>query len=107
MFSVIGSEIAFLNGFSESVVIVAIIGMITGVGGGIFRDILTDTTPFVFKKHIYALASIIGSILYFVLRTHIENVAVASVLSIVLVFMIRILATKYRWSLPRIKIQGE
>ena len=79
--------------------------MLTGVGGGIFRDILTDTTPFVFKKHIYALASIFGSTLYFVLRTFIENVLVASVISMLFIFVIRMLATKYHWSLPKIEIK--
>ncbi len=104
-FSVIGSEVAFLNGFAENAVIVVVVGMLTGVGGGIFRDILTDTTPFVFKKHIYALASIFGSTLYFVLRTFIENVLVASVISMLFIFVIRMLATKYHWSLPKIEIK--
>lgn len=106
-FSVIGSEIAYLKGFSESVIVVVIIGMITGVGGGIFRDILTDTTPFVFKKHIYAVASIMGSFLYFVLRTNLENIPLASVFSMLLVFVVRMLATKYRWSLPRIRTENK
>lgn len=105
-FVVIGSEIAYLkvpnNGF-----LVVFVGMITGVGGGIFRDILIDTTPYIFKKHIYALAAILGAIMYFVLRTYIQNVQFASIISMLLVFVIRMLATKYRWSLPRILIQDD
>lgn len=106
-FVVIGSEVACTRGFLDNGFIVVFMGMITGVGGGIFRDILIDTTPYVFKKHIYALAAILGAITYFVLRKYIQNVQLASIASMVLVFAIRMLATKYRWSLPRIHIQDD
>jgi len=106
-FVVIGSEVACTRGFLDNGYIVVFMGMITGVGGGIFRDILIDTTPYVFKKHIYALAAILGAITYFVLRKYIQNVQLASIASMVLVFAIRMLATKYRWSLPRIHIQDD
>lgn len=45
-----GSEIACLNGFPNNGFVVIFSGMITGVGGGIFRDVLIDTTPYVFKN---------------------------------------------------------
>ncbi len=101
-FSVTGAEMGYIHGFSDNGFIIVAIGMITGVGGGIFRDILTDTTPYVFKKHIYAVASILGSIVYFILRKYFDS-TLPSVISMVLIVVIRILATKYRWSLPKIK----
>ncbi len=103
-FVVIGSEVACLNGFSNNGFLVVFCGMITGVGGGIFRDVLIDTTPYVFKKHIYAVAAIIGGITYFVLKKYTQNIQVASLASMLLIFTIRMLATKYRWSLPKIQI---
>ncbi len=103
-FVVIGSEICYSNGFTGNGFIVVFAGMITGIGGGIFRDVLIDTTPYVFKKHIYAMAAIIGGILYYILRKYTHNVNLSSVLSMMLIFAIRMLATKYRWSLPRIHI---
>lgn len=106
-FVVIGSEAACSKGYLDNGFIIVFMGMITGVGGGIFRDILIDTTPYIFKKHIYAIAAIIGAITYFVLRKYIQNVQLASVASMLLVFTIRMLATKYRWSLPRIRIQDD
>ena len=106
-FVVIGSEAACSRGFLDNGFIVVFMGMITGVGGGIFRDILIDTTPYVFKKHIYAIAAILGAITYFILRKHIQNVQLASIASMVLVFAIRMLATRYRWSLPRIHIEND
>lgn len=101
-FSVTGAEMGYIHGFADNGFIIVVIGMITGVGGGIFRDILTDTTPYVFKKHIYAVASILGSIVYFVLRKYFYS-TLPSIISMVLIVIIRILATKYRWSLPKIK----
>ena len=101
-FVVMGSEVACTNGFIDNGFIVVFCGMVTGVGGGIFRDILIDTTPYVFKKHVYAMAAIIGGIAYFFIRIHTLNIQLASLISILLVFSIRMLATKYRWSLPKI-----
>ncbi len=103
-FVVIGSEVSCLNGFLDNGFIVVFCGMITGVGGGIFRDVLIDTTPYIFKKHVYAMAAIMGGITYFILRKYTQNVQLASFLSVLLVFVIRMLATKYRWSLPKIYI---
>lgn len=105
-FVVIGSEVACLHGFLNNGFIVVFCGMITGIGGGIFRDVLIDTTPYIFKKHVYAMAAIMGSITYFVLRKYAHNIQLASFLSVLLVFVIRMLATKYRWSLPKIYIDS-
>ena len=106
-FVVIGSEITCLNGFLNNGFIVVFSGMITGVGGGIFRDVLIDTTPYVFKKHVYAVAAIVGGITYFVLRKYTQNIQLASLSSMLLIFIIRMLATKYRWSLPKIQIDDD
>lgn len=103
-FVVIGSEVACFNGFLNNGFIIVFSGMITGIGGGIFRDVLIDTTPYVFKKHVYAIAAIIGGVVYFVLRHYTQNIQVASLLSMLLIFTIRMLATKYRWSLPKIQM---
>ena len=63
--------------------------MLTGVGGGMFRDILIDTTPYVLKKHIYAIATILGAVIYFLLRRYFQSIEVASVVSMTLVFAVR------------------
>ncbi|MBQ9598901.1 MAG: TRIC cation channel family protein [Clostridia bacterium] len=104
-FVVIGSEVGFSYGFSDNGFIIVFAGIITGVGGGILRDILIDTTPYIFKKHIYALAAIVGSILYYILKKYTQNIQLVSVLSMLLIFSIRMFATKYRWSLPKIHIR--
>lgn len=103
-FSVMGTEVAFVNGVGNNMFFAVTLGTLTGIGGGIFRDIMTDTTPFVFKKHIYALASIAGSCMYYILRVNFDNILVTSFVSMLFVFTIRMLATKYCWSLPKVQI---
>lgn len=103
-FSVIGTEVPMTVGYSENLVLCVTLGMLTGIGGGIIRDIMVDTTPFVFKKHVYAIASIAGSFIYFSLRQANNNIIVVSVLAMTIVFSIRMLATEFRWSLPKVDI---
>lgn len=104
VFTVIGAEAGYINGFSDNGFIIVSIGMITGIGGGIFRDILTDTTPYVLKKHVYALATILGAILYVTLKRCFDNITIISILPMILVFLIRLFATIFHWSLPKVRI---
>jgi uncharacterized membrane protein YeiH len=88
---------------------VLFIGCITAVGGGVFRDVLTSTTPYIFKKHVYALASIGGASVYYVMRSFVETKTplIPSLVAMVLVVAVRLLAAKYRWSLPKVKLEEE
>ena len=56
-FTVAGADIGITYGFSDNGFIIVAIGMITEIGGGIIRDILADTAPYVFKKHISSIFS--------------------------------------------------
>lgn len=103
-FTVTGAEIAWTNGFMGNGFFVVLLGMITGVGGGIFRDVLIDTTPFIFKKHVYALASIIGGICYYFIRKYYGDITIGSVVAMVIIVAMRLLAAKYRWNLPKIHL---
>ena len=103
-FSVMGTEAAFVHGLSDNVFLSILLGMFTGVGGGLLRDILTSTTPYIFKKHVYALASIGGAALYYVLRLICVDNLLPSVLAMLFIISIRLLATRYRWSLPKVHL---
>lgn len=106
-FSVTGTEIAFASGLAENPVLAILLGVLTGVGGGVFRDVLTSTTPYIFKKHVYALASIGGASVYYVMRSFVETKTplVPSLIAMVLVVVVRLLAAKYRWSLPKVNLE--
>ncbi|MBQ7289191.1 MAG: trimeric intracellular cation channel family protein [Clostridia bacterium] len=103
-FSVTGTEMACAAGFSDKFVFSISMGILTGIGGGIIRDILVDKTPYVLKKHIYALASILGSCLYYFIKIN-SNKVVAALIAMPFIIIIRVLATKYHWKLPRIRLK--
>ena len=100
VFTVVG--IASARGFvSEyNFFLLVFVGTVTGVGGGVIRDVLAGDVPFIFVKHFYATASIIGAAVCTFLwdRTG-ENIAMTSGAAVVII--LRILAAKYRWKLPR------
>jgi uncharacterized membrane protein YeiH len=98
-FTVVGIDTAILSGYGDYHFLIIFLGVITGVGGGILRDIMAGQTPYVLRKHIYASASIAGAILYAGLLGHI-NGNIAMLIGACAVVLIRLLATRYCWNLP-------
>lgn len=100
IFSVVGAKVAMERGFSDNCFLCVMMGMSTGVGGGILRDLLSRAIPAVLYKRIYAVASIIGAALYYGM-IRIGIVSPFSMLSgMVVTIIIRVLATHYLWDLP-------
>lgn len=99
VFAVVGSQTAIRCGYDGNWFLVIFVGVLTGVGGGLMRDMMADTTPMIFRKHIYAIAAMAGSIAYYVLFHRIPE-GWAMIVGIVTVFVIRTLASIYRWDLP-------
>ena len=65
LFTVSGMNIAIEMGFSENAFLMVTVGVLTGVGGGLIRDIFVHKTPMIFTKNIYATAAAVGGILYY------------------------------------------
>lgn len=103
-FTVMGTEIAFSHGLGDRVFLSVTLGLLTGVGGGVIRDVLVNDTPYILKKHVYALVSISGSILYYALRRWLGEAVITVILPVLLIVALRILAAKYRWHLPKVHI---
>lgn len=81
-----------------------IMGMVTGSVGGILRDILINEVPLIFRKEIYALACVVGGIVFYICKDLINtNTEIAYILAATSVIGIRLLAVKYHWSLPVLK----
>ncbi len=99
-FTVVGVDTAIQAGFGDYRFLSAFLGVITGVGGGILRDIMANQTPYILCKHVYASASIIGALLYIALPDYFPPRASMIICSAVVV-TIRLLAAKYRWNLPK------
>ena len=102
VFSVSGIQIAVNTGFGYNKFLLVFLGMITGVGGGLIRDIIVGRTPVIFTKHIYAIASIVGGIFYLICCGAGMTDWIATMVSIVLIFVIRMLSTYFKWDLPKI-----
>ena len=100
VFTAAGVSAAEQAGFGDSISYCVFLGTLTGVGGGTIRDVLAGLPPYIFVKHIYACASIAGGIACALLwRSAGQTCAV--LVCFLLVFLIRILAARYRWSLPK------
>lgn len=100
-FTVIGIDKAIQMGY-DSTFLLIFVGVITGVGGGMLRDIMAGNTPFIFVKHVYACASIAGAIVCLLARLIFLDY-VAMIIGAVVVILIRILAARYRWNLPKVQ----
>ena len=101
VFTVIGVRAGVAAGYGENAFLCVFLGLLTGVGGGVLRDMMSREIPMVLCRRIYALASIFGGAVYFLLQ-HLIPESAAALLGILLIFLTRMLATRYRWSLPRI-----
>lgn len=88
---------------SDNVLLILILGMATGVGGGMLRDVMTNTMPKVLRKRVYAVASLLGGGLYYGLYVLGVRETVAAVSGMLLIFALRLLATVYKWNLPAVK----
>ena len=100
IFTVSGAARAFMVAAQANVFLAVFVGVITGVGGGLLRDIIAGDPPYIFVKHIYATAAIAGALVFCALRFAIPRQA-AMLVGAVLIVVIRLLASHYRWSLPK------
>ena len=102
VFSVAGVELAFSRSGHPTFFLLVFIGTITGVGGGVLRDLLAQEVPYIFVKHIYACASLAGAALCAGLWRFGSMPAMLA--GIAAVVIIRVLAAHFHWNLPRAKL---
>ncbi len=101
-FSVTGVEVTCAAGYSDNAVLAVVLGVITGVGGGVLRDVLVNEKPYILVKHIYAVASLIGAVVYYLVSIYFGNELIGTIISVLLTITIRMLAAKFRWNLPKV-----
>lgn len=100
-FSVTGVQTAAAAGYGDNLFFAVFLGVITGVGGGVLRDMMLGEVPFILVKRVYAVASILGALGYYLLEKSGVEQAMASITGMMIVFCVRMLATHYRWNLPK------
>lgn len=104
-FTVVGVNSAVVAGYSSAFLLI-FVGVLTGVGGGILRDIMAGVTPTVLRKRVYAIASLVGAVLYVYGQPLVGHNAGMAVSAAVIV-VIRQLAARYRWDLPVARLLPE
>ncbi|KGE14512.1 trimeric intracellular cation channel family protein [Sphingobacterium deserti] len=97
-FCIVGVQKSLSN--EASAIASIILGMFSAVMGGVIRDTLMNETPLIFRKEIYATACLSGAILYVVLGLFEVDSTVNAFLSAAIIFVIRLLAVKFKLSLP-------
>lgn len=102
IFTIYGATIAIDAGYSNNIFLVVFVAVITGVGGGVIRDIFAGNKPYIFVKHIYACAALAGVIVYMIARLMVsQNISMA--VGFFLIIFIRVCSATFHWSLPKAK----
>lgn len=97
-FTVIGCDVAL--GLDYALPVVAMAGIITGIFGGILRDILCNRTPQVLRQELYASVSLLVALLYLGLRQQGVNEDINLLASFSVGLLLRLSAIRFGWSLP-------
>lgn len=101
MFTIIGMEKALNLGIAP--IIACIMGMFSAVMGGVLRDVLTNETPILFQKTIYASACLAGTVVYLLLDLIGFERHITVLLSIEVICVIRYIAVRYNVTLPKFR----
>ena len=104
IFTVVGVSAGMSTEYQDNMFLIVFLGVITGVGGGVMRDILATQKPYILVKHIYACASLLGALICALLWSH--GSIPAMFIGAAIVLIIRLLAIKFRWNLPRLHTES-
>ncbi|MBL8213484.1 MAG: trimeric intracellular cation channel family protein [Bryobacterales bacterium] len=102
LFAVAGTGKALA--FHAGPVAAALLGMLTGIGGGIVRDVLVREVPTVLQRELYAVAALAGAAVVVIGRMWSVNAGVSAAVGAALCFCLRLLAIRYGWHLPAAKV---
>lgn len=88
---------------NSSVFLMVFLGVVTGVGGGVIRDIFATEKPYVFVRHIYAVAAVVGALVTAV-GFRFVSVSTALLVGFSVILVIRYLAARFKLNLPKIDL---
>jgi len=106
VFDTLGLALFTIAGIQKSLTmgqpfwVAIIMGCITGSAGGVIRDVLLNNEPVIFHKEIYAMACVLGGVVYWALAALGLSTEISAVISFVVTCLIRFLAVRYHISLP-------
>ena len=109
VFDTLGLALCTIAGIQKSIAfgqpywVAIIMGCITGAAGGVIRDIMLVREPVIFHKEIYAMASVMGGLAYWLTIQLDNSVELSAIISFTVTCVIRFLAVRYHLSLPKLK----
>lgn len=98
VFTVTGTIIALDAGLGP--VPAALLGMLTGVGGGVLRDIMAAEVPLIFRSEIYAVASLLGAVIIIVANQFGFSGVIAEIVGAIATFSLRMVSFRRGWKIP-------
>ena len=109
VFDTLGLALFTIAGIQKSIAfghpywVAIIMGCITGAAGGVIRDIMLVREPVIFHKEIYAMASVMGGLAYWLTIQLDNSIELSAIISFIVTCLIRFLAVRYHLSLPKLK----
>lgn len=103
-FTVIGCNIGLSEGVHPTIAILA--GVITGIFGGLLRDIIVNEVPLVLRRDLYATVAFFTGGLYMGMVMLDVNTTVATIVALIAGFAFRLLALRFKWQLPSFTGEG-
>jgi uncharacterized membrane protein YeiH len=100
LFSILGATYALQ--LNLSAIVAVLMGVITGIFGGVLRDLLCNRIPNVFRQstELYATCSFIGTWIFVILKWLHVNALIASIIGASVIFLMRLLAIRFKVTLP-------
>jgi uncharacterized membrane protein YeiH len=99
LFTIVGTEKALHLGVRPEIAV--IMGVFSATMGGVIRDVMTNEIPIIYRKEVYATACFTGACAYLLFDGIGMERNVTFILSSLVIIVIRILAVRYEWSVPR------
>ena len=103
VFSIIGCQVAITMGLSPIICVVA--AVVTGVFGGLLRDMITRRKPMVLHKELYASVSFLAGIMYVTMLHFNVPADITTLVTLIVGFSLRMAAVFFSWSLPVFKFE--
>lgn len=104
VFTAVGANAAMVHSFREPFIVISM-ALITGIGGGVLRDVFAKEIPYVFRKEVYAVASILGAASMLFTR-HYMSVTFTMYICLLVTFTVRVLSVVFSIDFPVYRIKG-